>query len=54
MKSFPSASMVSVLASEGLGFDVVGRGELGIALAAGADPAGIVMHEWARRKYRGP
>jgi diaminopimelate decarboxylase len=33
-----------VLASEGLGLDVVGAGELRIALAAGADPAGIVMH----------
>jgi diaminopimelate decarboxylase len=44
MKSFPSASMVSVLASEDLGLDVVGAGELRIALAAGADPAGIVMH----------
>ncbi len=44
VKSFPSASMISVLASEGLGFDVVGRGELRIALAAGADPATIVMH----------
>jgi diaminopimelate decarboxylase len=44
MKSFPSASMISVLASEGLGLDVVGAGELRIALAAGADPAGIVMH----------
>jgi diaminopimelate decarboxylase len=44
VKSFPSASMISVLASEGLGFDVVGGGELRIALAAGADPAGIVMH----------
>jgi diaminopimelate decarboxylase len=43
-KSFPSASMISVLASEGLGFDVVGAGELHIALAGGADPAGIVMH----------
>jgi diaminopimelate decarboxylase len=43
-KSFPSASMISVLASEGLGLDVVGEGELRIALAAGADPAGIVMH----------
>jgi diaminopimelate decarboxylase len=43
-KSFPSASMISVLASEGLGLDVVGAGELAIALAAGADPAGIVMH----------
>jgi diaminopimelate decarboxylase len=44
MKSFPSASMVSVLAGEGLGLDVVGGGELRIGLAAGADPAGIVMH----------
>lgn len=43
-KSFPSASMISVLASEGLGLDVVGAGELLIALAAGAHPAGIVMH----------
>ncbi len=43
-KSFPSASMISVLASEGLGLDVVGAGELHIALAGGADPAGIVMH----------
>jgi diaminopimelate decarboxylase len=44
MKSFPSASMISVLGSEGLGLDVVGGGELRIALAAGADPSGIVMH----------
>jgi diaminopimelate decarboxylase len=44
VKSFPSASMIGVLASEGLGLDVVGGGELQIALAAGADPAGIVMH----------
>src|SRR5580698_4433252 len=36
--------MISVLASEGLGLDVVGAGELRLALAAGADPAGIVMH----------
>jgi diaminopimelate decarboxylase len=43
-KSFPSSSMVSILASEGLGFDVVGEGELRIALAGGADPAKIVMH----------
>jgi diaminopimelate decarboxylase len=43
-KSFPSASMVSILADEGLGFDVVGEGELRIALAGGADPASIVMH----------
>jgi diaminopimelate decarboxylase len=43
-KSFPSASMISILASEGIGFDVVGAGELRIALAGGADPAKIVMH----------
>jgi diaminopimelate decarboxylase len=43
-KAFPSASMISVLTSEGLGLDVVGAGELRIALAAGADPASIVMH----------
>jgi diaminopimelate decarboxylase len=43
-KSFPSASMVSILAGEGLGFDVVGEGELRIALAGGADPSSIVMH----------
>lgn len=43
-KSFPSASMISILASEGLGFDVVGEGELRIALAGGADPGSIVMH----------
>jgi diaminopimelate decarboxylase len=51
MKSFPSASMISVLASEGLGFDVVGAGELYIALAAGADPAGIVMHGNAKSDW---
>lgn len=43
-KSFPSSSMISILASEGLGFDVVGEGELRIALAGGADPAKVVMH----------
>jgi len=43
-KSFPSSSMISILASEGLGFDVVGEGELRIALAGGADRAKIVMH----------
>jgi diaminopimelate decarboxylase len=43
-KSFPSASMLAVLANEGLGFDVVGDGELQMALAAGADPELIVMH----------
>jgi diaminopimelate decarboxylase len=44
VKSFPSASIIRVLAEEGMGCDVVGGGELRIALAAGADPAMIVMH----------
>src|SRR3984957_18976685 len=44
VKSFPSASIIRVLAAEGVGCDVVGAGELRIALAAGADPATIVMH----------
>jgi diaminopimelate decarboxylase len=43
-KSFPSASMIAVLASEGLGLDVVGAGELRTGLAGGADPGSIVMH----------
>jgi diaminopimelate decarboxylase len=44
VKAFPSASIIRVLVEEGLGCDVVGGGELRIALAAGADPAKIVMH----------
>jgi diaminopimelate decarboxylase len=44
VKSFPSASIIRILAEEGIGCDVVGAGELRIALAAGADPAAIVMH----------
>jgi len=44
VKSFPSISMIRVLAEEGVGCDVVGAGELHIALKAGADPATIVMH----------
>jgi diaminopimelate decarboxylase len=44
VKAFPSVSMIRVLAEEGLGCDVVGAGELALALAAGADPATVVMH----------
>jgi diaminopimelate decarboxylase len=44
VKAYPSMSVISLLAAEGLGFDVVGAGELRLALAAGADPATIVMH----------
>jgi diaminopimelate decarboxylase len=43
-KAYPSRSILRILAEEGLGCDVVGAGELRIALAAGMDPAGIVMH----------
>lgn len=44
VKAYPSVSVIRVLVQEGLGCDVVGAGELRIALAAGADPGGIVMH----------
>ncbi len=44
VKAYPSVSMIRVLSAEGLGCDVVGAGELRMALAAGADPAGIVLH----------
>jgi diaminopimelate decarboxylase len=43
-KAYPSASVIRVLAQEGLGCDVVGAGELRIALAAGVAPEKIVMH----------
>jgi diaminopimelate decarboxylase len=44
VKAYPSVSMIRLLAGEGLGCDVVGAGELRLALAAGASPASIVMH----------
>jgi diaminopimelate decarboxylase len=44
VKAHPSVSMIRILAAQGLGCDVVGAGELRLALAAGADPAAIVMH----------
>ena len=44
VKAYPSVAMIRVLAEAGLGCDVVGAGELRLALAAGADPATIVMH----------
>ncbi|MEU2428329.1 diaminopimelate decarboxylase [Streptomyces sp. NPDC007861] len=43
-KSFPCTAVVRVLVEEGLGVDVAGGGELVAALAAGADPAGLVVH----------
>jgi diaminopimelate decarboxylase len=44
VKAYPSVSMIRILAAHGLGCDVVGAGELRLALAAGADPATIVVH----------
>ena len=44
VKAYPAVSVIRVLAQSGLGCDVVGAGELRLALAAGADPAAIVMH----------
>lgn len=43
-KAFPCVAVVGALASEGLGVDVAGGGELAVALAAGVTPADIVMH----------
>jgi len=44
VKAYPSVAMIKVLVAAGLGCDVVGAGELRLALAAGADPASVVMH----------
>ncbi len=44
VKAHPSVSVIRVLVEAGLGCDVVGAGELALALLAGADPASIVMH----------
>ena len=44
VKACPSVSVIRVLTGAGLGCDVVGEGELRMALAAGADPAAVVMH----------
>lgn len=43
-KSFPSASVIGVVAEEGCGADTAAAGELGLALAAGADPGRAVFH----------
>ena len=44
VKAYPAVSVIRVLAQSGIGCDVVGAGELRMALAAGAEPAAIVMH----------
>jgi diaminopimelate decarboxylase len=43
-KSFPCTAVYRVMAEEGLGVDVAGKGELLMALAGGVDPALIIMH----------
>lgn len=43
-KAFPCTAVQRVMASEGLWLDVAGGGEIISALAAGADPAVLVMH----------
>jgi diaminopimelate decarboxylase len=43
-KALPCAPVLRILAEEGLGCDVASAGELAIALAAGFDPAHILVH----------
>jgi diaminopimelate decarboxylase len=43
-KALPCAPVTRILAEEGLGCDVAGDGELAIALAAGFEPAKILLH----------
>jgi diaminopimelate decarboxylase len=43
-KALPCAPVLRVLAEEGLGCDVASAGELAIALAAGFDPAHVLLH----------
>jgi diaminopimelate decarboxylase len=43
-KALPCAPVLRILAEEGLGCDVASAGELAIALAAGFDPAHVLLH----------
>lgn len=43
-KAFPSASILGLLAEEGLHLDVASGNELALAVAGGADPARTVLH----------
>jgi diaminopimelate decarboxylase len=43
-KALPCAPVLRILAQEGLGCDVASAGELAIALAAGFDPAHVLLH----------
>lgn len=43
-KAFPCTAVLRLMVAEGLGIDVAGGGEIVTALAAGADPARMVLH----------
>jgi diaminopimelate decarboxylase len=43
-KSFPCTAIQRVMVEEGLGLDVAGGGEILSAIAAGADPAKVLLH----------
>ncbi|WP_234326163.1 diaminopimelate decarboxylase [Streptomyces sp. NRRL S-337] len=43
-KAFPCTAVYRLLAEEGLGIDVASGGELALALAAGTDPAKLIVH----------
>lgn len=43
-KSLPHTAVYRLMADEGLGIDVSGGGEIAAALAAGVDPAQLVLH----------
>jgi diaminopimelate decarboxylase len=43
-KAFPCTAVLRVFAEEGIGADVASGGELRLALAAGVDPADVVLH----------
>src|ERR1043166_8309354 len=43
-KAFPCTAIQRVMVEEGLGLDVAGGGEIATALAAGADPARLILH----------
>ena len=43
-KAFPCTAVQRLMVSEGLWIDVAGGGEIVTALAAGADPATLVLH----------
>jgi diaminopimelate decarboxylase len=48
-KALPCAPVMRLLAAEGIGCDVASAGELAIALAAGFDPARVLLHGNAKR-----